>query len=41
MKETKVPIIAGGLIKNKVEVMEGLSTGVSAISTTKQALWNL
>lgn len=40
-KSTDVPIIAGGLIKEKVEVMEVLAAGAVAISTTTQGLWNL
>jgi len=40
-KATRVPIIAGGLIKEKAEVMEVLAAGAIAISTTAQGLWNL
>lgn len=40
-KVTNVPIIAGGLIKEKSEVMEVLSAGAIAISTTAQNIWNL
>jgi glycerol uptake operon antiterminator len=36
-----VPIIAGGLIQNKKDVMESIGAGAIAISTTKEILWNL
>ena len=39
--EVRVPIIAGGLIQTKKEVMEAISAGAMAISTTKQELWIL
>lgn len=42
--ETKVkniPIIAGGLIKEKKDVIESLSAGAVAISTTSWDLWDL
>jgi glycerol uptake operon antiterminator len=41
--ETKVqvPIIAGGLIETKKDIMESISAGAMAISTTKQELWIL
>lgn len=37
----KQPIIAGGLISEKVEVMEALDAGAIAISTTNQEIWKL
>lgn len=37
----KVPIIAGGLIKEKKDVIDALSAGAVAISTTAYELWNL
>ena len=40
-KATHVPVIAGGLIKEKIEVMEGLAAWAIAVSTTAQSLWNL
>lgn len=40
-KEIKVPIIAGGLITNKKDVIDSLSAGAVAISTTDSNLWNL
>jgi glycerol uptake operon antiterminator len=40
-KETNGCIIAGGLIKTKKDVIESLSAGAVAISTTAVQLWNL
>ena len=40
-KKMKIPIIAGGLIKEKKDVMNCLSTGAIAISTTTRKLWDL
>ena len=37
----RVPIIAGGLIETKKDIMESISAGAMAISTTKQELWVL
>ena len=39
--QVKVPIIAGGLIQNKKDIMESISAGAMAISTTNRELWNL
>jgi len=36
---TDVPIIAGGLIETKKEVMESLSMGAFGISTTNEKVW--
>lgn len=36
-----IPVIAGGLIINKEQVMESLSYGALAISTSKEELWEL
>ena len=36
-----VPIIAGGLIQTKKDIMDSISAGAMAISTTKQELWNV
>ncbi len=35
-----VPVIAGGLIQTKKDIMDALSSGAIAISTTKKNLWN-
>ncbi|NMM61243.1 glycerol-3-phosphate responsive antiterminator [Clostridium sp. P21] len=40
-QEANSCIIAGGLIKTKKDVMESLSAGAVAISTTASQLWNL
>ncbi|MCT8976173.1 glycerol-3-phosphate responsive antiterminator [Clostridium sp. CX1] len=40
-KEVRTDIIAGGLIKNKKDVMDSLAAGAIAISTTEQELWEL
>ena len=37
----KVPIIAGGLVSSKKDVMEALKSGALAISTTCEELWNI
>ncbi len=36
---TSIPLIAGGLISEKKEVLELFSAGADAISTTRQELW--
>lgn len=36
-----IPVIAGGLIETKGEVMEALSSGATAVSTGRQELWYL
>ncbi|MUV37088.1 uncharacterized protein JNUCC1_00894 [Lentibacillus sp. JNUCC-1] len=40
-KSTHLPIIAGGLIKNKQEILEGLKAGALAISSGNSKLWNM
>lgn len=40
-KEVNTIIIAGGLIKDKKDVMDSLSAGALAISTTEKKLWDL
>ncbi|MBL4937394.1 glycerol-3-phosphate responsive antiterminator [Clostridium sp. YIM B02515] len=39
--KVKAPIIAGGLINNKKDVIEALSSGAVAISTSSSELWNM
>ncbi len=39
--ENSIPIIAGGLISDKEDVITALSAGASAVSTTKRELWSL
>ena len=36
---TNIPIIAGGLISDKKDIMAAFAAGADAISTTKQELW--
>ena len=38
-KESRVPVIAGGLIMDKEDVMNALSAGAIAVSTTSQKVW--
>ncbi|MBU3181908.1 glycerol-3-phosphate responsive antiterminator [Clostridium psychrophilum] len=37
----RVPIIAGGLMENKKDIMEAIGAGAMAISSSKQELWIL
>ena len=37
----RVPIIAGGLMETKMDIMEAISSGAIAISTSKRELWAL
>ena len=36
---TGIPIIAGGLISDKKDIMAAFDAGADAISTTKEELW--
>ncbi|MCR4890945.1 MAG: glycerol-3-phosphate responsive antiterminator [Lachnospiraceae bacterium] len=38
---SRVPVLAGGLIQDKEDVMNALSNGVTAISSTNQNVWFL
>lgn len=38
-QESKVPVIAGGLISDKEDIMAALNAGAIAISTTNQKVW--
>jgi glycerol uptake operon antiterminator len=40
-KKIKIPIIAGGLIDNKDDIMKVLNSGVIGVSTGKKDLWNI
>ncbi|GLO67375.1 MULTISPECIES: glycerol-3-phosphate responsive antiterminator [Oceanobacillus] len=40
-KQTHLPVIAGGLISEKQEIMNGLEAGALAISSGDPSLWNL
>jgi Glycerol-3-phosphate responsive antiterminator (mRNA-binding) len=39
--QTRIPTIAGGLIKTKQDIIEAITAGASAVSTTKKELWYL
>lgn len=40
-EQVKVPVIAGGLISEKCEVIDSISCGAIAVSTTAENLWSL
>ena len=40
-KDTHIPIIAGGLINNKKDVMDAMAAGAIAVSTSKEEVWKL
>jgi glycerol uptake operon antiterminator len=40
-KEINIPIIAGGLIKNKKNIIDSINAGATAVSTSSKELWNL
>lgn len=40
-RELGMPIIAGGLIENKEDVIQALDAGAIAISTTNEDVWNM
>lgn len=40
-ENTSVPIIAGGMISSKKEIITLLKAGVLAVSTSKKVLWHL
>ncbi len=39
--ETRIPVIAGGLIESKEDIIATLKAGAVGISTTKEELWYL
>lgn len=39
--KTRIPVIAGGLISDKEDVVQALSAGVVAVSSTNRAVWNV
>lgn len=39
--KAKVPVLTGGLIADKEDVLAALEAGVTAISTTNQAVWDM
>ena len=40
-RTSRIPIIAGGLIQDKEDVMNALAAGAVAISTTDEKIWFL
>ena len=40
-RETQIPVIAGGLISDKEDILAALSAGARAISTTNPAVWEM
>lgn len=40
-EKSRVPVIAGGLISEKADVLAALSAGASCISTTRNELWSI
>jgi glycerol uptake operon antiterminator len=40
-RDIKVPVIAGGMISEKKDVMDALSAGAVAISTSSRELWSM
>jgi glycerol uptake operon antiterminator len=41
IEETKIPLIAGGLIETKEDVIQTLKAGAIGVSTSNQEIWNL
>jgi hypothetical protein len=41
VEKTSVPVIAGGLIRNKQDVLQALRAGVTAVSTTAPDVWDM
>ena len=41
IEQTKVPIIAGGLVEEKADIIQALSAGAQAVSTTRKELWDM
>ncbi|SFA88897.1 glycerol uptake operon antiterminator [Lentibacillus halodurans] len=39
--ETKIPVIAGGLVRNKEDVCSALDAGAVAVSTSNTELWTI
>lgn len=39
--DVRIPVIAGGLIADKEDVMGALAAGAAAVSTTNQAVWTM
>lgn len=41
VERTTVPVIAGGLIRSKQDVMQALNAGVIAVSSSSQEVWEM
>ena len=41
VEKSSVPVIAGGLIRSKQDVMQALRAGVTAVSTTASDVWEM
>ena len=39
-KEVRIPIIAGGLIESKAEIISAINAGADAVSTGRRSLWH-
>lgn len=40
-EETRIPVIAGGLIKDKADVINSLNAGAIGISTSNKTVWHM
>ena len=40
-QRTNIPIVAGGLIKDKADVMDVLKSGGIAVSSSNYQIWNM
>ena len=40
-RETKKPLVSGGLIESKNEVIQALNSGATCVSTTKKEIWDM
>ena len=38
---TQVPVIAGGLLRDKADVMAAMRAGAAAVSTSAPSLWDI
>ena len=41
IETTDIPVIAGGLISDKQDIINALSAGAEAVSTAKKELWEI
>ncbi|MBN1044672.1 glycerol-3-phosphate responsive antiterminator, partial [Clostridium botulinum] len=40
-KKSNIPVVAGGLIETKEDVMLALRSGATCVSTTRNEIWNM